>query len=192
MRAASPPRPAPALLPAAIRPLTLLALAACPQDQPLDPLDPAVLADIAEAGGDAEGGALSGRYAVVAAPATCDCPARAGIDPCGPEFAVLLGLTGAVDVTQVDGYLTWMPVAGDIALGMSGAVDHDGAFALAALYDLGSLLSTGDLHARMDGAFAADRSLAGDVDLRLRGELPDGPLDCRLGFTVTGAPAPAS
>lgn len=202
MRARGPARPCePARAPARAVPVlaclsfaclsfALLSLGACPQDQPADPLDPHALAELAKDGGDAEGDALSGRYAVAGAPAACDCPERMGVDLCAPEFAALTGLTGLVEVTQVDGFMTWIPVAGGATLGMSGALDRDGAFVLAGLYDLGSLLSTGDIYARLEGAFAGDRSITGAVDYRLLGELADGPVDCRVRFTITGAPAP--
>lgn len=162
---------------------------ACSHEPPPDPLDPQTLMDIARAGGDAEGEDLSGRYAVVADSTDCDCPESAGLDLCAPEFAVLAGLTGPILVTQTGGYLTWVPEGGG-ALGMSGAVGRDGSFELAAIYDLGTLLSEGGVYARLDGEFGAGRQIRGDLDLRVVGTFEDDPLDCRLRFEVSGAPAP--
>lgn len=166
-----------------------LAGGACGDEPPLDPLDPQTLVDIARAGGDGEGEALSGRYAVVSVSTACDCPARAGLDLCAPEFAVFAGLSGPILVTQTGGYLTWVPEGGG-ALGMSGAVERDASFELAALYDIGTLLGEGGVYARFAGEFDGARRVRGDLDLRVVGTFEDAPLDCRLRYEVSGAPAP--
>lgn len=175
----------------ALRAAAFAALAggACGDEPPLDPLDPQALVDIARAGGDGEGEALSGRYAVFSVSTACDCPARDGLDLCAPEFVVFAGLSGPILVTQTGGYLTWVPEGGG-ALGMSGAVARDGAFELAALYDIGTLVHEGGVYARFAGEFDGERRVRGDLDLRVVGSFEEAPLDCRLSFEVSGAPAP--
>lgn len=170
---------------AALACLALLVLGACPEDQPPDDLDPEVVADVARAGGDAEGDAWSGEYDLQSEPGACDCPTRMGFDLCA--LFDVFGATGRV--THAEGYLTLVSLS-SASFGLSGAVDRDGSFELAAIYGLDSLLSSGSVYARMPGAFADERSFTGELRYRLLGELPGGPVDCRAAFSVAGQRLP--
>lgn len=180
----------PVLRRAAFAVLCALSLGACPDEQPTDPLDPDVLAALAEAGGDARGEALTGRYFTRAEVRACDCPRRMGVDLCGPAAAQLIGLDGPAAVTQVDGWLTFEPEAASLPWALSGAAWRDRSFTLAAISGLAIGLFSVGLHARFEGEFAADRSLQGELAHRLVGELPDGAVDCRTTYAITGWAAP--
>jgi hypothetical protein len=158
-----------------------LSLGACPEDQPDDPLDPAAIAAVAEAEGDAEGEAFSGPYLAASVQRGCECRQGAELQPCAAVF----GLAGLLVVTHVDGYLTLVPTSGPITFGMSGAIDADGTFALAAISGIDALFSVGSVYARLDGRFAGD-GFTGDLAYRLLGKLGDKALDCRAQFSVTG------
>lgn len=162
--------------------LLVLSLGACPQEHPDDPLDPATIAAAAEAEGDAEGDAFGGPYVVWSTQLECDCPQSAELDPC----AALRGIDGLTDVTHVDGYLTLVPLGGLVTFGMSGAVDADGSFALAAISGIDSLVSSGSIFARLDGRFGEGRSLDAVLTYRLLGTLGEQQLDCRAAFDVQG------
>lgn len=161
--------------------LIALTLGACPEDQPTDPLDPATIAAVAEAEGDARGTAFGGPYILASTQRACDCPRGAELDPC----TALPGLDGLADVTHVDGYLTLVPVSGLVTFGMSGAVDRDGGFALAAISGIDSLISSGSIYARLDGEFAG-KSFTAELTYRLLGTIGDDALDCRAIFAVEG------
>ena len=164
--------------------LALLSLGACSEDQLADPLAPAAVAEVARAGGDGEGDALSGRFLLRrGAASTCDCPDM-DLDLCG----LLLGGDRTVDLTQVDGYMTLAPVDGDVTLGMSGAAFRDGSFELAAIYGLDTLVTAGSLYTLLSGAFADDATLTAELSARLVAELPSGPVDCRATAELTGRP----
>jgi hypothetical protein len=165
-----------------VRPLLLaLSLGACPAEQPTDPLDPAVIAELAEAEGDAEGSGFDGQYIVSSAQRSCECERGADINPC----ATFTGLDGPVDVTHIGGYLTVVPIGGTFYFGLSGGVDRDGSFVLAAISDLGSLVSASSIYMRLDGSIEGVE-FAGDLTYRLFGTLGDTALDCRATFAVTG------
>lgn len=170
--------------------LCALFLGACPNEQPADPLDPALLALLAEAGGDGRGEALSGRYLTVPEVRACDCPRRMGVDLCGPAAVQLIGLLGPVQVLQVDGWLTFEPETAALPWALSGAVERDRSFTLAGVSGLAIGVFTVGLHARFDGEFAADHSLRGELVHRLVGDLADGPVDCRTTYDVVGVREP--
>lgn len=167
-----------------------MSLAACANEQPEDPLDPALLVQLAEAGGDGDGEALTGRYLLASEVLECDCPQQLGVDLCGSGASALFGLDGPGVLVQVDGWLTFEPEAAAVPWALSGAIGRDGDFALAALSGLAVGLFSVRLYARLDGAFADDRSFSGELAHRILGELPDGPVDCRTALILTGTPAP--
>ncbi|WAS97335.1 hypothetical protein [Nannocystis punicea] len=167
-----------------------LSLGACPDDQAQDPLDPALLIELSEAGGDGRGEALGGRYVTAADVLECDCPPRMGVDLCGPVGAAqLIGINGPARLVQVDGWLTYEPEVAALPWALSGAVNRDRSFALGGISGLAVGLFTVGLYARFDGEFTVD-GLHGELAHRLLGELPDGPVDCRTTYAVTGVLAP--
>lgn len=170
--------------------LCVLSLDACADEQPRDPLDPAALERLAEDGGDGRGEALTGIYLTATEVLACDCPQRMAVDLCGPQAAALLGLDGPSAIVQVDGYMTFQPEFGSLPWALSGAIDRDGEFVLAGLSGIALGPSSLGMYARLDGAFADDRTFVGELSHRLAGELPDGPIDCRATLAVDGAPAP--
>lgn len=172
--------------------LCALSLGACPDGQPEDPLDPALLAELAEAGGSGRGEALTGRYFIAPEQRACDCPVRMGVDLCGPATVQLVGLLGPAQVHQVDGWLTFEPEAAALPWGLSGAVERDRSFTLAGISGLAIGVFTVGLHARFEGEFAADRSLRGELVHRLVGDLADGSVDCRTTYEVVGVHDPGS
>lgn len=172
--------------------LCVLSLGACPNDQPRDPLDPDLLVELAEAGGDGRGEALTGRYLTGAQVVDCDCPQRMGVDLCGSGTAQLLGLDGPAEVVQTGGWLTFSPEAALLPWALSGAVERDRSFVLAGVSALAVGLFTIRLHARVDGEFDDQRRLDGELAHRLLGELPDGPVDCRATYVLHGEPVPGA
>jgi hypothetical protein len=175
------------------RPLPVLCalfLGACTDDPPLDPLDPSELERLAEDGGDGRGEALTGFYLTAHEVLACDCPQRMGVDLCGPQAATLIGLNGPSGVVQIDGYMTFEPEWSSLSWALSGAIDRDGGFVLAGISGVALGLTALGVYSRFDGAFAGDRTFAGELAYRLRGDLPDGRVDCRITFAVDGAPAP--
>jgi hypothetical protein len=172
--------------------LCALFLGACPNDQPGDPLDPDLLVELAEAGGDGRGEALTGRYLTAATVLDCDCPQRMGVDLCGGGTAQLIGLDGPAAVVQTGGWLTFTPEAALLPWALSGAVERDRSFVIAGVSALAVGLFTIRLHARVDGEFDAQRRLDGELAHRLLGELPDGPVDCRATYALHGEPVPGA
>lgn len=165
-----------------VRPALLaLSLGACPADQPTDPLDPAVIAELAEAEGDAEGSGFDGQYVVTSAQRSCECRRGADANPC----ATFTGLDGLLDVTHVGGYMTALPIGGSFYFGLSGGVDRDGSFALAAISGVESLVSSGSIYLRLDGSVEG-LEFEGELVYRLVGTLVDTALDCRATYAVTG------
>lgn len=161
--------------------LLALVLGACPDEQPTDPLDPATIAALAEAEGDAEGSSFDGQYVMSSTQRECECRQGDDMNRC----SAVSGLDGLVEVTHLGGYLTLVPLGGGFTFGMSGGVDGDGTFVLAAIAGIDSLFSTGSIYLRLDGAFDGTR-LEGELVYRLLGSVGDDPLDCRATFSVTG------
>jgi hypothetical protein len=165
-----------------VRPVLLvLSLGACPAEQSTDPLDPATIAALAEAEGDAEGADFDGQYIVSSTQQSCECRQGADPNPC----AALAGLDGLVDITHIGGYLTLVPIGSTFMFDLSGGVDGDGSFALAAISGIDSLVSSGSIYLRLDGSIEG-LELAGELAYRLLGTLGDTALDCRATYTVTG------
>ncbi|MDC0715741.1 hypothetical protein [Nannocystis bainbridge] len=170
--------------------LCALSLGACPEDQAQDPLDPELLIALSEAGGDGRGEAHSGRYVTTGEVLECDCPTRMGVDLCGGGSAQLIGIDGPAKVVQIDGWLTFQPEVAALPWALSGAIDRDRGFALGGISGLAIGLFTVGLYARFDGEFTAEGGLRGELAHRLLGELPDGRIDCRTTYAVTGARTP--
>lgn len=172
--------------------------------EPVDDLDPDTVAQLGREVGDAMGPARSGRYRWQLSDAGCGCDdllTGAQLTLCG---ALLAGggpgpWTADLDIWVADGQLQ---IGIDLApnAAMVGAFHDDGSARVGAVSRLDTLLTTGDVVTRFDGAFteagepetgAGSIVVEGELRQRLVGEATLGEegqsIDCRESLQVTGA-----
>ncbi len=124
--------------------------AACSAD---DPLDSDLLASLATEQGDAKGDTWTGTWNWDFDLVACDCPltgaASGNFDPCTVTPLSTLGGDGSAIALQGDGFLVFESPNAQL----SGAVNADGSFDLAAVFTLTSLIGQAAFYMRMDGEF---------------------------------------
>ena len=155
---------------------------ACSGDEPEeDPLDPALLAEIAQQGGSASGNDYAGSWSFGFSQRDCDCPsfefAGEPLDLCG-----LVGGTLAVDASQSDGYFAVTFPDQNV---LTGPIDADGHFILVGNRDLATAAGPLQQISRIDGDFADASTGMGDAAQRLVGSLADQQIDCRWTGALT-------
>lgn len=145
-----------------------------------DPLDPALIHELALAQGSAQGDARSGPWTFEFNEQSCDCPSfeidGEQLDLCKlASFATL-----EVELLEGSGLLgISAPQVPEFGL-LTGAIEADGSFVVAGTQDLSNLAGSLEALRRMDGRFSADDALAeGWVGQRLIGEVPGQAIDCR-------------
>lgn len=141
-----------------------------------DPLDRDRIAELSLAQGSATGSERSGEFSFTLTTQSCDCPTvefdGQSVDLCG--FAQV----DVLSATLVEG--SGVLVITSDAPFLTGAIEADGSFELAATEDLSSLLGPVEALRRMDGQFAASNDEAeGWAGQRLLGQVVDDPIDCR-------------
>lgn len=166
-----------------------LALSGCAgTDDMSDPLDPELIREISMAQGSALGDPHSGAWQFVFELDSCDCPS-VEVDAQPVELCALASFAGQgfeIDLIEGGGVLA-IPSGPDASFGvLSGAIEADGGFSVAARHDASTLAGPLESLARMDGQFTAD-SAEGWAGQRLIGELPGAELDCRWIGSFVGA-----
>ena len=156
----------------------------CAGESEVDPLDPELIRELSLARGSAMGDVHGGAWAFEFEPETCDCPSI----EVGGQTQDLCELAPFVpdelQVIHTDGILA-IPID---PITLTGAIESDGTFVVASLYDASTLLGPLESLARIDGQIDASSTHAdGSVAQRLLGELAGEPLDCRQtgSFTAT-------
>lgn len=161
-----------------------LTLTACAED-PVDPLDPAEIQDVAKDEGDAKGSDRSGTYLIkVDEVPDCDCPTVNNTDLCGNELTTLATRGGVVLVDQTDGYLLISEDQG--LLSLSGALAQSGEFDIAGVYGFATVLGELGIYLRIDGSFTAEDRFTGSLQSRALGEFDMESIDCRNEVPITG------
>ena len=161
--------------------LAALALSACAGDDGVpDPLDPELIRDISMAQGSASADSYSGPWQLVFEPDSCDCPS-VEVDGQAIDLCALAGFAGQgfeVELIHSGGLLA-IPSGPESTFGvLTGAIESDGAFSVAALHDTSTIAGPLESLARMDGSFAGDNA-EGWAGQRLIGEVAGAQLDCR-------------
>ncbi len=169
--------------------MAIALLAGCSEPAPVDPLDPEVVQEAAEAEGDARGAERSGTFAVTLGAASgCDCPPVMQVDLCVNDLTTLAEMGGAVTLTQSDGFLVLTEDMG--LLNLSGALQASGEFDVAGIYGFGSVLGELGLYVRLVGRFTSADRFTGTVASRALGDLDDEDIDCRNDVEVIGTRIP--
>lgn len=144
--------------------------------EPIDPLDPELVRELALAQGSASGDAHAGSYQLQLEVDHCDCPSVSyegqTIDLCTISSADAL----TTELSQGSGVL-----AISTAIGLfTGAIETNDSFVVAGITDLSTLAGPLESLRRMDGQFSGDGDSAeGWAGQRLLGELADQSIDCR-------------
>ena len=146
---------------------------------PVDPLDPELLRELARAQGTASGSARSGTFVLELATDSCDCPSvefeGQAVDIC--TFAALSG--AAVELLEGSGVLAIADGTESMFMMLRGAIEADGSFIVAETRNLTTLVGPLDALRRMDGQFLDESSAEGWAGQRLIGELGGEHVDCR-------------
>ena len=144
--------------------------------EPIDPLDPELIHELAVAQGSASGDAHTGSYELALMLDSCDCPSveyqGQSIDLC-----MISGLeTIAAELGEGSGALA---ISTEFGL-FTGAIEANGSFVVAGINDLSTLVGPLESVHRMDGKFStAGDSAEGWAGQRLIGELANQSIDCR-------------
>lgn len=164
-------------------------LVAC-ADPPADPLDPAEIDDAARAEGDAAGTMYSGGYLIkLTSVPDCDCPSIFNMDLCRADINALVTRGGNVHLSHADGTLLLTEDRGLLTL--SGAIEADGAFDLAAIQGFGSVLGDLALYIRLTGRFSGPAGFTGTVQSRALGTVDGQDVDCRTEADLSGVRTPS-
>lgn len=153
----------------------LLTFGAGCESEPVDPLDPELIHELAIERGTASGDARSGSYDFALAVDTCDCPT---FDYQGQPFDLCqLREVGNIhaELTESDGALVMTSAFGLF----TGAIEADGSFVVTGVEDLSTAAGPLEWLHRIDGQFSSDDSAAGWLGQRLIGEVPGQRIDCR-------------
>ncbi len=168
-----------------------LLLAACTStlvgcaSTPTDPLDPAEIDDVAKAQGDAAGTDRSGNYFLkLTGAAECDCPTVYQMDLCKADVNGLATGGGGIGLQQTDGNLLLTEDRGLLTL--TGAIEADGSFDIAAIQAFGSVLGNVALYVRLTGRFDGPTGFTGEVQSRALGTFDGDDIDCRTDAEVAG------
>jgi hypothetical protein len=144
--------------------------------EPIDPLDPELVRELAVAQGSASGDAHAGSHELTLRLDSCDCPSveyeGQSIDLC------TIGSVGtlAAELSEGSGVLA---ISTELGL-FTGAIEANGSFVVAGITDLSTLVGPLEAVRRMDGNFSdAGDSAEGWAGQRLIGELPNQSIDCR-------------
>lgn len=154
----------------------VVATAASACAEPAGALDPDVVHDLSRTPGDAAGSDHSGVYEGQLIIESCGCPNLGTLDGFSvcrgvAPFATMEGdrVFAAVYVVHTDGILL-VEVDG---IALTGGIDGDGTFSVGALFDMTTLVTSGDIVTRLDGDFdPADnfRAFEGRLQTRLHGD----------------------
>ncbi|KIG12317.1 hypothetical protein DB30_01585 [Enhygromyxa salina] len=161
--------------------LLALALAGCGGDQgESDPLDPELIRELSMARGSASANTHGGAWLLTFEVDTCDCPSveldAEPLDLCA--LASFAGQGFVVGLVESGGVLA-IPSDPNASFGvLTGAIEADGAFDVAARHDASTLVGPLELLARMDGVATKDH-MDGWAGQRLIGEVAGTTLDCR-------------
>ncbi len=163
--------------------LSLVLLSGCGDPPVEDPLSDEAIEDVVEDEGDAQGDDWSGIYSLTLDQTACDCPTVAGqIDLCEQLTA---GNRVDVEVAQSEGYLQIMLTGYQLA----GPVEQSGAFLSGGLFDLTTVVTTGNLAVRLDGQFSqlADTAqLDGTLKFRIDVTFGEEAIVCERSDRATG------
>ncbi|MEM6995039.1 MAG: hypothetical protein AAF721_31285 [Myxococcota bacterium] len=148
--------------------------------EPAGELDADVVHDIARTPGDAIGLDRSGEYDAELTAVQCDCPDLGtlegislcqGSGPISPMPGDKIFVT--IDVVQTDGIIL---IRYD-GQALTGGLDADGSFAAGGLFDMDTLVTTGEIITRMDGEFddeASTNAFDATIKNRLHGDAAAG------------------
>jgi hypothetical protein len=168
--------------------LVSLAVSGCAGDEPPDLLDRELLRTISMAQGTAQGDVHAGVWQLMFEVDTCDCP-TVTIDAKPLDLCALASFAGqGFDAALIhsDGLLA-IPSGPESSFGvLSGAIEADGSFSVAALHDASTIAGPLESLARIDGRFTGD-SVEGWAGQRLIGEVAGAQLDCRWLGDVVGS-----